>query len=312
MKNVLIIGGSYFAGRVLVENLIRDKRYNIFLYNRGRIPLRQKAVTELVGDRNDEQRIREVIPSEEWHALIDFCAYTPEHIIRMIRSVPGRVGHYIFISTTTVYENTWDLPITEKSPKLSGVQPELGEYAGYGYNKWLAERALKEECEKRRIAYTCLRPSIIYGRYNYAPRESYFFDLIRDNKPVIIPDNELALFSFVWVVDVAKIITKCIGNEKTFNQALNVSSEELISYKRLVAVLEEISGKNLHVEKMETHDIDAKRIPLPFPIDAHLVYSGRKIQQILQFEYTPFISGMQDTYKYYQLLQERKQKQIDQ
>ena len=77
MKNVLIIGGSYFAGRVLVENIIRDKSYNIFLYNRGRIPLRQKVVTELVGDRNDERRISEVIPSEEWHVLVDFCAYTP-------------------------------------------------------------------------------------------------------------------------------------------------------------------------------------------------------------------------------------------
>ncbi len=306
MQNILIIGGSYFAGRVLVENLIREGNYNIFVYNRGRVPLRLKEVTEIVGDRDDESRIRHAIPDKDWHALVDFCAYTPDHIGKMIRSLPGALNHYIYISTTTVYKNTWDLPITEESPKLAGKQPELGAYADYGYNKWLAEMKLNQECEKRNIAFTSLRPSIIYGKYNYAPRESYFFDLIRNNKPVIIPDNELALFSFVRVEDVAKIIMGCIGNEKIFNQALNVSAEELVSYRRLVEVFEEISGKKLNIVKMKIRDIDAQKIPLPFPLDAHLVYSGRKIKQLLQFEYTPFAYGMKKTYEYYQRLQERK------
>ncbi len=306
MKNILIIGGSYFTGRVFVENLVRDKDYNIFVYNRGRIPLGFEKVTEIVGDRDDESRIREAVPEKEWHALVDFCAYTPDQITKMIRSLPGVLNHYIFISTTTVYQNTWNLPITEESPKLSGPQPELGAYGDYGYNKWLAEMTLNKECEKRGIAHTSLRPSIIYGKYNYAPRESYFFDLIRDNKPVIIPDNGLSLFSFVWVQDVAKVIMKCIGNEKIFNQALNVSAEELISYQRLVEVLEELTGKKLNIVTMKIEDIEAKGIPLPFPLDTHLIYSGRKIHQILQFDYTPFLHGMKKTYEYYQWLQERK------
>ena len=311
MKNILIIGGSYFAGRVLVENLIREGNYNIFVYNRGRVPLRLKEVTEIVGDRDDEARIRHAIPEKNWHGLVDFCAYTPDHIDKIIRSLPGTLNHYIYISTTTVYKNIWNLPIREESPKLSGIQPELGPYADYGYNKWLAEMKLNQVCEKRNIAFTSLRPSIIYGKYNYAPRESYFFDLIRDDKPVIIPDNELALFSFVWVEDVAKIIMGCIGNEKTFNQALNVSAEELVSYRRLVEVLEEISDKKLNIKKMKIRDIDAQKIPLPFPLDAHLVYSGSKIKQLLQFDYTPFVDGMKKTYEYYQWLLERKQKLSD-
>ncbi len=312
MKNILIIGGSYFAGRVLVENLIREGNYNIFVYNRGRVPLRLKEVTEIVGDRDDELQIRNGIPEKDWHALVDFCAYTPDHIGKMIRSLPGTLNHYIYISTTSVYENTWNLPITEESPKLSGPQPELGAYADYGYNKWLAEMKLNQECEKRAIAFTTLRPSIIYGKYNYAPRESYFFDLIRDDKPFIIPDNDLALFSFVWVEDVSKIIMGCIGNERMFNQTLNVCTGELVSYRRLVEVFEEISCKKFNIVKMRIQDIDAKRIPLPFPFDVHLIYSGIKINQILRFEYTPFVYGMKKTYEYYQWLQARKQKISDQ
>jgi len=304
VKNILIIGGSYFAGRILVEELLQRKNYNIYLYNRGNRPFNRDDVTELVGDRNDEQRIKEVIPDRDWDALIDFCADTPDHIEKMIRAVPGNIGHYIFISTTTVNENVLDLPIKEDAPKLAGIQPELGQYADYGYNKWLSECKLKIECGKNGIPYTSLRPAIIFGEYNYAPRETYFFDLIRDNKRIFLPDNELGLFSFVWVVDLAKIIEKCIENEKVFNQAFNVAGEELVSYKRLMEVFEEVCGKNIKTSKMSIELINKKGIPLPFPLDSHLVYSGRKIEKTLGFEYTPFVAGMKKTYEYYQLVQQ--------
>jgi len=303
MKNLLVIGGSYFTGRVFVEELVKQGGYNIFVFNRGNIPLNFKGVTELRGDRENEERIRKTVPEKEWHAVVDFCGYTPEHIEKMIRSIPGTLHHYIFISSTAVYENTSDLPIKEDAAKVSKRQPELGPYADYGLNKWLAEISLRSECEKKGIAYTCLRPAIIYGPYNYAPRESYFFDLLRDNKPMVVPKNELALYSFVSVPDVAKVILKCLGNEKVFNQAFNLAGEELISYPRLAQVLEIISGKKPKTIKMSLDEIRQQEIPLPFPPDSHLIYSGEKIRRVLDIEYTPFTDGMRDTYKYYQLVQ---------
>ncbi len=306
LKNILVIGGSYFAGRVFVEELLKTKDYNIFVYNRGNIPLGWEGVTELVGNRDDEDQIRKTIPEKEWHTLIDFCGYTPDHVGKMLRSLPGTLSHYIFISTTSIYENTFDLPIQEEAPKVLKPQPELGPYADYGMNKWLAERKLQEECEAKGMAWTSLRPSIIYGRYNYAPRESYFFDLLRDNKPVIISDNVLALFSFIWVEDVAKIILRCLGNEKVFNEAFNISGKELISYGRLIEILEHISEKKLNTIRMSLDEINKNAVPLPFPPDTHLIYSGKRIQHILKFEYMAFAHGMRKTYEYYQLLQARK------
>jgi nucleoside-diphosphate-sugar epimerase len=304
MKNILIIGGSYFAGRVFVEALARTKAVNIFVYNRGRVPLRMEGVTELVGDRENEDQIREVIPDKNWDALVDFCAYTPDHVDKMIGSLRGSVTHYILISTTSIYRNTWSLPIDEDGPKLSAPQPELGLYADYGWQKWLTECRLLELCAQKGIPYTVLRPAIIYGRYNYAPRESYFFDLIRDGAPVILPENDLALFSFVWVVDLAKIIGSSLLNSKVFNQAFNVAAEELISYRRLVEVLEEISGKKIPTLTMSMAEIERNKIPLPFPLDSHLIYSGARIQRFLDFSYTPFLEGMKKTYEFYLRVQE--------
>ena len=130
----------------------------------------------------------------------------------MVLALPrGSVGHYIFISTTSVYAPTRSLPIRENGLKLAGPQPELGPAAGYGFQKWLAEQTVSTHARQLGFPCTCLRPSIIYGQYNYAPRERYFFDLIDQNQIVILPDNELALFQFVSVWDVAEIITLMHG-----------------------------------------------------------------------------------------------------
>ncbi len=301
MKNILIIGGSYFSGRILVEELVKEKELDIFIYNRGNRPLNKNSVTELVGDRSDITRIKEVIPPNNWDVVIDFCAYTPEDIETMIDALPGRVNHYIYISTTTIYEESLDLPVEENALTLSGPNPQLGQYSDYGYNKWLAECKLKEKCEAKQIPYTVFRPAIIYGEYNYAPRESYFFDLIENDKTLIIPDNELPLFSFVYVIDVANIIKKSISNDKVYNETFNLAAKEMISYKRLMEVFREITGKAITTKRMSGAMIDKKGVPLPFPLDHHLLYSGDKVSRVLDFKYTPFTNGMKNTYEYYKL-----------
>jgi nucleoside-diphosphate-sugar epimerase len=40
MKNLLVIGGSYFVGRVFIEELLNNTEYNLYVMNRGRIPLK--------------------------------------------------------------------------------------------------------------------------------------------------------------------------------------------------------------------------------------------------------------------------------
>ncbi len=308
MKNILIIGGSYFAGRIFVEEMLKTKDYNLYVFNRGHLPFNRKDVIELKGDREKIDDIKGKIPDLNWDALVDFCAYTPDHISKMISSLPGTLKHYIFISTTTIYENVLGLPVAEDAPKVMKVQPELGQYAEYGYNKWRAELRLKEECVKKGIEFTSLRPSIVYGEYNYAPRESWFFDQIRDEKPLVLPDPGLALFSFVYVLDLARILIKTILNENMFNLGLNVASEELVSYPRLYEVFKNVTNKDFETIDMDIETINSKRIPIPFPPDIHLVYSGKKLQDILGVKFTPLMDGMKRTYAYYQMVQDAKNK----
>jgi nucleoside-diphosphate-sugar epimerase len=300
MPAVLIIGGSYFLGRVFVEKLLSESKFEIFVLNRGNIPIKKRAVKELICDRHDINNLKDLLPNRDWEAVVDFCAYTPSDVDETISALSEReVRQYIYISTATVYDKTNNYPITESAPKLKGPQTELGPFADYAYNKWLTELELEKQCAKYNIAYTVIRPAFIYGKYNYAPRESYFFDLIINKKTIIIPDNELALFSFVSVWDVAKILIGCIGNNQVEGNAFNASGEELISYPRFIEVLREITKEELLVQKMSIEEINRRQIPLPFPMDEHLIYSGTLIQEAIDFQYTPFLTGMGKTYRYY-------------
>jgi 2'-hydroxyisoflavone reductase len=297
---LLVIGGSYFVGRVFVETLAAGADYRIVVVNRGNRPLRLGGVEEIACDRNRTSRLREALPQLPWHAVVDSCGYSPKDVRDAVLALSrGSIGHYIFISTTSVYAPTRALPVREDAPKLSGPQPELGPAADYGFQKWLSEQTVATHGRQLEFPFTCLRPAIIYGQYNYAPRESYFFDLIDRNQWVTLPDNDLALFRFVSVWDVADAIALSMGNPKTFGKAFNLSAEELVSYARLVEVLEAVMGRKIRTRTMSVAEIDAKGIPLPFPLDSHLIYSGDLIRETLGFRYTSFLAGMQKTYAWY-------------
>jgi nucleoside-diphosphate-sugar epimerase len=300
MKKLLIIGGSYFLGRVFIESLAQNNDYRIYVVNRGNRPLNMEGVVEIKCDRNDIAGLKALLPKESWHGVIDFCAYTPQDITNLFSVLPSKnIKHYIFISTVSVYAPTKTLPIKEGAPTLTGPQPELGPAADYGFQKILAEKTMAMQCKHNFIPFTCLRPGIIYGKYNYAPRESYFFDLIRKGQLVVIPDNDLPLFQFVSVWDTARMIVLCMENSDTYNKTFNLSAPELVSYGRLVEILEEIIGRPVSKRFMTVAEIDRQRIPLPFPLDSHLIYSGDLIQQVLNFTYMSLTDGMQRTYDWY-------------
>lgn len=305
-KRILIIGGSYFSGRIFVEEALKTADAELHVFNRGKLPLRMDHVVEHIGDRERPEQVRDVIPAGGWDAVVDFCAYTPAHVETLLGNLRGSVGQYLLVSTASVYQKTARLPIEESASTLTGPQPELGEYADYAYCKWLAEQTAHHECERLGVALTVLRPAIIYGYYNYAPRESYFFDRLRNHEPIVIPEPGASLFNFIWVVDMAHLLWQCIGDTRAFGETFNLASGELVSYARIVEALRDITGKEVATHPLPVEEISRRNIPLPFPIDEHLIYSGAKIDRLFGFEHTLFHVGLRETLKYYLMMKRRE------
>mgnify|MGYP005806363985 CR=1 FL=1 len=296
MKQVLVIGGTYFAGRVFSILTSRENKVHLHVVNRGRYPLNNlNNVSQYVCDRHDTEKLAEVLPKDiVFDAVVDFCGYEPMDIANIIAALPGRIKQYIFISTSSVYEPGDGSMKSETDPMLHDFSPDVVQE--YILKKCLLELELRTECEKDGIPFTILRPAFIYGPFNYAPRESYFIQLIVEKKPVPVPTDATSKFSFVYVMDVSDIINLCIGNENAYNEVFNLAAPEQLTYETVISELERCNGEPFTKQPVTVEEVLRDNIPLPYPLDEDELYSGEKEQKVLGYTYAPFTKGMDNTF----------------
>jgi len=132
-KRALILGGSGFMGKALTAQLL-DAGCAVTLLNRGQTPVSTAAaqnrlcarrlnallrsqdgfgqrpqLTRLLADRDDRAAFRTalamVVASGDVDFAVDFSAFSATHVADAARVLAGRVGHYIFISTNSVYQS---------------------------------------------------------------------------------------------------------------------------------------------------------------------------------------------------------------
>ncbi len=306
MKKILIIGGSYFFGRVFVETLLKNAEWEISILNRGKIPFRNPSVKEIVCDRQDETSLLTVLKPAEWDAVVDFCAYQASDIRLMLKVLNhSAIGRYIFISTASVYnEQEPDSPLSEEEPLLASPLPPGMDYGNYVWNKRQTESELVSRCAETSTDWTILRPAIIFGKFNYAPRESYFFDKIIAGEEITIPDYSISnckehRYSFVSVWDAATLILKCLEQAETAGKCFNLAAPEQINYEWFIESLATATGRTPDVKKISVEELFRRQIPLPFPPDRSLLYNGSAVARLLGFSYSLFDRELARTWKYY-------------
>lgn len=292
---LLVIGGSYFYGRVFVMEAAKE--HEITVWNRGTYSMEQFGVRQIQADRHE----RAAVCGEDFDAVVDFCAYGPKDVETTIRNITGKIGQYLLISTVDVYERNPSAMKDETTPLEERVIP--GEAGDYIAGKVAVEREAETICRERGIPCTVLRPAILYGPYNYAPRESAYIQLILMNHALPKFTDADGQFQFVYVKDAAHAVLKCLGNKKAFGQAYNLCQDQILTYETFFEALkraaepEDLTGL---VEVPLTVDQAAVQgVPVPFPATAaetHLC-DNRKGKAELGMTYTDFEEGMQRTYR---------------
>ena len=293
-KQVLVIGGTYFAGRVFMVLASRTGEYDFHVVNRGRFALRLPGVTEYVCDRHAADKLALLLPARQWDSVIDFCAYEPGDTASLLAAVPGSIGQYIFISTCSVYDPGAASPKAETAPLLKdpGNDPGLV----YAFKKLELEREAVPACAGRAAALTILRPAFIYGPLNYAPRESFYFTRILENRPIPAPVDATGRFSFIYVKDMSRLVMGCIGNPAAYGGTYNLSGPETVTYESFLEALIAAHGGPLSVEPVTVADVYARNIPVPFPLEGGEVFAGEAVSRLLDMEYIPFARGFKETY----------------
>ena len=251
---ILVIGGSYFLGRWFVE--LARQNHEITVLNRGNVPIGLKDVREWKADRHDIEALK-TYAKEPFDCIVDFCAYAPGDIRTISDTFPA--GKYIYISTVDVYKKGLGNVITEGSPLED--RELFGDVGAYISGKAALEIELGKCC-KRGIS---VRPGIIYGPANYAPREGMFFEWIMSERQIIVPKDVTGSFQFIYVTDAAKGILKLCEADKT-EDAYNFCNAEPDNYDSFAEALHKAVDIDFAENRLDTVDILAEGIPFPFPL----------------------------------------------
>ncbi len=296
---ILVIGGSYFLGRVFV--MLASPEHEVTVVNRGNQPLAGMNVKEIRGERHDAEVWKKC--TESYDVLVDFCAYQEGDIQTVTENLTGSVKQYIFISTVDVYRHGMAAQgggLCEDAPFETRRFP--GEAGDYIAGKVALEKELSAGCDSSGIRTTVLRPAILYGPLNYAPRETVFIQLMVKNGILPVIADADGKFQLLYVKDGAEAIMRCLLNPKAYGQSFNLCGEEVVDYKVLADSLEAACGEKMQRIDLTRQQAQEQGFPLPFPAaseESHLCDNGKSKRE-LEMTYTSLEEGMKKTYRAFQ------------
>ena len=228
---VLVIGGTEFISLHLVKALQRD-RHEVTVLNRGRRPERApKGVAAIVCDRKDAAALRRALAGERFDGLVDitYAPTTGEDVEALLAALGGRVGHAIFVSTGRVHDHGAPMPLSEDTPRTL----YWGDYAKL-------KIAGEDAYMRSGVPATVVRPTHVYGPLNTRNNETFFFDRLLRDRPILIPGHGGWLRQFGHVEDLADAMAAMLGDRRAFGQAYNVTGEEAVTQLGFVDLVAEV------------------------------------------------------------------------
>jgi nucleoside-diphosphate-sugar epimerase len=181
---VLIIGGTRFVGRHLVE-AARDRDHQVTLFNRGQTsPGLFPGVEELHGDRDGGLG---VLDGRRWDAVVDTCGYVPRVVRASAEELGATAGTYTFVSSLSVYPDNSAVGLDETAPVAALDDSTVEEVTEETYG------GLKASCESevQRIfgdRALVLRCGLIVGPHDYTDRFTYWVRRVGRGGEVLAPD----------------------------------------------------------------------------------------------------------------------------
>lgn len=197
--NILIVGGTVFLGRAIVEAALA-RGHKLTLFNRGQhnadlFP----DVEKLHGDRDGGL---DALKGRHWDAVIDTCGYLPRLVRAAAKALAGAVERYVFISTISVYASYATIGIDETAPVGTLADQSIEEITGesYGPLKALCEQAVEQALPGRALI---IRPGLIVGPNDPTDRFTYWAARAARGGEVLAPGDPRMHTQVVDVRDLA-------------------------------------------------------------------------------------------------------------
>ena len=230
---VLFIGGSGVISTACAWEAV-GRGLELHVLNRGRTATRPLPpdVNVLRADVRDRAAVSEALAGHEYDAVVDWVAFTPEHVAADIELFAGRTGQYVFISSASAYQTPpARLPVVESTPLRNP-------FWQYSRDKIACEDLLTAAYRDTGFPATVVRPSHTYDR-TLVPFDGGWTVLgrMQAGKPVVVHGDGTSLWTLTHSRDFARGFVPLLGHPRTLGEAFHLTSDDVLTWDQIARAL---------------------------------------------------------------------------
>jgi nucleoside-diphosphate-sugar epimerase len=230
---ILFIGGTGKISSACAQ-LAAERGIDLYLLNRRQTTARPApaAAHVLAGDIRDPESAKRALGDLEFDAVVNWIAFTPDHIETDLKLFQGRTAQYVFISSASAYQKPpVRLPITESTP----LDNPFWEYSR---NKAACEERLMQASRAERFPITIVRPSHTYDRTLLPFNGGYtVVHRMRQSQRVVVHGDGTSLWVLTHHRDFAKGFVGLLGNSHAIGEAFHITSDELLTWDQIYEIV---------------------------------------------------------------------------
>lgn len=179
---LLILGGTHHVGRAVVEVALA-RGDEVTTLTRGVSGPPAPGARALYADRRDPDGMRAVLGRAEWDAVVDTWSGAPVAVRDAVALLTGRVGHYGYVSSRSVYRWPLLVGLDESAPVVSG-DPDLDTNQDYAAAKRGGEEAALQGFGS---AALIARAGLVLGPYEHVGRLPWWLQRLARGGPTLAP-----------------------------------------------------------------------------------------------------------------------------
>lgn len=236
--SVLFIGGSGVISAAAAE-LAVARGHRLTVLNRGRSTLRAvpDAAEVLSVDVRDAAAVSVALGDRTFDVVVDFVAFTTDHVRADIAQFAGRTGQYVFISSASAYQKPPAvLPVRESTPLHNP-------FWEYSRDKIAAEDVLMAAYRDQGFPVTIVRPSHTYDRTQIALLGGWTdIHRMRTGQPVVVHGDGTSLWTLTHSTDFAKALVGLFGRSQSIGDSFSITSDEYLPWDAIYAEYARAAG----------------------------------------------------------------------
>jgi nucleoside-diphosphate-sugar epimerase len=247
---VLSIGGTGNISRAVTQ-LLAERGVDLTLLNRGQSDT-PADVRSIHADIRDRPAVAAALRNEGFDVVIDWIAFTPEHVATDIELFAGTISQYVFISSAAVYKQPSPYyPLVEAAPLGNpGWQ--------YATDKIACEDLLRRETS---FPSTIVRPAHTYGETRIPTAvdgEGYtIVDRMRRGKQVIVHDDGTSLWTLTHNTDFARGLAGLLGNADAVGECFHLTSDFALTWDQITKTIAAAAGLEADIVHVPSETIAA-------------------------------------------------------